>query len=419
LGDDVTQKVAVLEQQREAVDRALGKATQLDDVMRDIDAKIRTHEANAKSLGALETRVTDLQALHGDLLARSREVSVRHDQIAQADQELHGRLNGLRDEVQRTVKRFELENQGLDAVGQRILDLRGSLADMETRWSTLDESSRTIGDVRSQADGLTKQLRSLSETVAHLETQTEHLGAVQGDAERLTQTVEQMTQRVARLEKAQPSVEAALRDFASLKGTHEEVKDALERMRVAEGEVARVREAQAGTKTWLGEVTESVAALRRELAAVEEMKPTVESVRADSDRLSQSMAQIDTAVTTLEGRAQSLELFAEQTKALGQELQLRQAALNSATEHLARASQLRAEAASIAQQLEERAGQLTGALTGATDRTAALTTTLEDLENRAGNLRFVHKRMAEFEERLAKWHATEEQLRRALEQTAQ
>ncbi len=495
LADYVTQKVAVLEQQREVVDRALGKATQLDDVMRDIDAKIRTHEANAKSLGALETRVTDLQALHGDLLARSREVSVRHDQIAQADQELHGRLNGLRDEVQRTVQRFELENQGLDAVGQRILDLRGSLTDMETRCRTLDESSRTIGDVRSQADGLTKQLGTLSESVAHLETQTEHLGAVQGDAERLAQTVEQMTQRVARLEKAQPSVEAALRDFASLKGTHEEVKDALERMRVAEGEVARVREAQAGTKTWLGEVIESVAALRGQLAAVEEMKPTVESVRADSDRLSQSMAQIesrrqlveqlntrltdltgtaaqlderteglaarmnttdqqfqaltahaaeaarieklvptvvgtververrmtqiDTAVTTLEGRAQSLELLAEQTRALGQELQLRQAALNSATEHLERASQLRAEAASIAQQLEERAGQLTGALTGATDRTAALTTTLEDLENRAGNLRFVQKRMAQFEERLAKWHATEEQLMRALEQAAQ
>src|SRR2546429_501573 len=72
LADYVTQKVAVLEQQRDVVDRALGKATQLDDVMRDIDAKIRTHEANAKSLGALETRVTDLQALHGDLL-RSEE----------------------------------------------------------------------------------------------------------------------------------------------------------------------------------------------------------------------------------------------------------------------------------------------------------------------------------------------------------
>src|SRR5437773_608586 len=495
LADSVTQKVAVLEQQREVVDRALGQATQLHDVMRDIDAKIRTHEANAKSLGALETRVTELHALHGDLLAQSRDVSTRHEQIAQTDQELQGRLNELRDQVQRTVQRFELENQGLDAVGQRIVELRGTLTDMETRCRSLDESARTIGDVQSQADGLETRVAGIADTVAQLETQGERLGAVRSDAERLAQTVEQMTQRVARLEKAQPSVEAALRDFASLKGTHEEVKDALEHMRVAEGEVARVREAQAGTKTWLGEVTESVAALRRELAAVEEMKPTVESVRADSDRLSQSMAQIesrrqlveqlntrltdltgtaaqldertaglaarmnttdqqfqgltahaaeaarieklvptvvgtveraerrmtqiDTAVTTLEGRAQSLELLAEQTRALGQELQLRQAALNSATEHLARASQLRAEAAGIAQQLEERAGQLTGALTGATDRTAALTTTLEDLENRAGNLRFVHNRMAEFEQRLAKWHATEEQLRRALEQTAQ
>src|SRR5207245_11741216 len=127
---------------------------------------------------------------------------------------------------------------------------------------------------------------------------------------------------------------------------------------------------------------------------------------------------VDAAVTELERRAQNLERLAEQTRALGQELQLRQAALNSATEHLARASQLRAEAASIAQQLEERAGQLNGALTGATDRTASLTTTLDDLESRAGNLRFVQKRMAQVEERLAKWHATEEQLMRPLEQNA-
>src|SRR2546428_816355 len=256
LADYVTQKVAVLEQQREVVDRTIGQATQLDDVLRDIDAKIQKHEASAEHLGALETRVTELQTLHGDLLARSREVSTRHDQIARADQELHGRLNGLRDEVQRTVKRFELENQGLDAVGQRILDLRGALTDMETRCRTLDESTRTIGDVRSQADGLAAQLGGISETVGQLETQAERLGAVQADAQQLTGTVQHMTQRVARLAKAQPSVEAALRDFPSLKGTHEEGKDALERMRLAEGENARGREGQAGTKTWLREGTE-------------------------------------------------------------------------------------------------------------------------------------------------------------------
>ena len=495
LADYVTQKVAVLEQQREVVDRAITQATQLDDVLREIDAKTRRHEERAQSLGELETRVTSLQTLHGDLLARSQEVTTRHDEIARADQELHARLNAVRDEVQRTVKRFELENQGLDAVGQRILDLRGALTDMQTRSRSLDEATRTIGDVRSQAEALTTQLGGIADSVAQLDSQAERIGVAQGEAERLAQAVEGMTQRVARLEKTQPSVDAALRDVASLKGTHEVVKDALEHMRVAESEVARVLEAQAGTKAWLGDVTESVEALRGELAAVEEMKPTVESVRSDADRLSQAMAQIesrrqlvdqlntrvsdltaaaaqldqrtgglltrvdatdaqfqaliahaeeaarieklvptvvgtveraerrmtqmDAAVTELERRAQNLEGLAEQTRALGQELQLRQAALNSATEHLERASQLRAEAASIAQQLEERAGQLNGALAGATDRTAALTTTLDDLEGRAGNLRFVQKRMAQFEERLAKWHATEEQLRRALEQAAQ
>ena len=423
IADDVTQKVAVLEQHRDAVDRAIGQATQLDDILRDIDAKTRTQEENAESLGALDTRVTELRALHGDLLAQSQEISAHHHQIVQTDRELYGRLNGLRDEAQQTVQRFE------------------------------------------------------------------------GDAAQLAQTIEHMTERVARLEQAQPAFDAALRDFASLKGTHKEVKDALECMQLAEGEIGRVREAQASTKTWLGDVTESVTALRGELAAVEEMRPTVESVRHDADRLSHAMAQIesrrqlvtqlntrlsdltataaqldertggltarmdtadqqfqavtahateaarieklvptvigtvegaerrmtqmDAAVKALETRAQRLEGLAEETRALGRELELRRTALDSATEHLERASELRAEAATIAQQLEERAGQLNGALTGATDRTATLTTTLDDLESRAGNLRFVHKRMAEFEEQLAKWHASEAQLMRALEKTAQ
>ena len=423
LADNVTQKVAVLEQQREMVDRAISRAGQLDDVLRDVDGKIRTYEQNAESLGALNTRVTELHALHGDLLARSQEISARHDQIVQNDRELHGRLNGLRDEAQQTVQRFE------------------------------------------------------------------------GDAAQLAETVEHMTERVVRLEQAQPAFDAALRDFASLKGTHKEVKDALERMQVAEAEIGRVRETQAGTKAWLADVTQSVEALRGELAAVEDMKPTVESVRRDADGLSHAMAQIesrrqlveqvntrlarlaaaaaqlddrtggllarmemadqqfqgvaahaeeaarieklvptvigtvdraerrmtqiDSALRAIEARAQRLEALAEETRALGRELELRRTALDSATEHLARAGELRAEAATIAQQLEERAGQLNGTLSGATDRTAALSRTLDDLESRAGNLRFVHKRMAEFEEHLAKWHASQAQLTQALEHTAQ
>jgi len=495
LADAVTQKVATLEQQRDVVERATGQVVHLHDLMREIDGKIQQHEHSAKGLGELETKVGELRALHGDVLQRAEEINANHEEAKRADEELRGRLAGLRDEVQRTVQRFELENQGLDAVGQRILDLRGGLTDMEGRFRALDESGRTIAEVRTQADSVASQLQGISENVSQLEAQAERVRAVEANAGRLGDSVEEMTQRVVRLEKAQPVVAAVLQDVASLKGTHEAVKGAIEQAQVAESELARAREGQAGTKAWLTSVTESVTALRGELAAVEEMKPTVESVRADADRLSQSMAQIearrqlvedldkrlsglavvgtqleersrgllsrmdgaderfqaltahgdeaarieklvptalatveraerrvadvDAAVTSLESRAQNIDGVAERTRALGQELELRQAALDKATEHLDRASQLRQEAAAATQQLEDRAGQVTGALATAGGRLTELTATIDELDSRAGTLRFAQKRMAQFEERLAKWEAVETHLTRALEQVTQ
>ncbi|HKW42538.1 MAG TPA: hypothetical protein VJN39_14915 [Gemmatimonadales bacterium] len=495
LADAVTQKVAGLEQQREIVERTTSQVAQLHDVMREIDAKIRKHEDSAKDLDELEAKVTDLKALHGDVLQTTEEIGARHDEAKRADEELRGRLTALRDDVQRTVKRFEMENQGLDAVGQRILDLRGGLTDMETRFRSLDESSRGITDVRSRADGLVAQLGGIVEDVARLETQAERMKAMDASTQRLGGAVDDMTQRVVRLEKAQPTIAAVLQDVASLKGTHETVKDAIEQVQVVESEMARVREGQAGTKAWLASASESLNALRAELAAVEEMKPTVTLVRTEADRLSQSLTQIearrqlvedlnkrlsdasalgsqleertrglmtrmegaderfqalnahaeeasrieqlvpaavasveraerraeevDASVASLEARAQNLEGLAERTRALGQELTLRQAALDKATEHLAQASQLREQAAASAQQLEDRTGQLTGSLAAADGRLIELTATLDELDNRAGNLRFAQKRMAQFEERLAKWEAVESHLTRALEQVAQ
>src|SRR6266496_732446 len=125
LADGVTQKVTALEQQREVVERATSEVGKLHELMQEVDAKIRRHEASAKGLGELESKVGELRALHAEVLERSTEITANHDAVKQADDELRARLVALRDDVQRAVKRFELENQGLDAVGQRIVDLRG------------------------------------------------------------------------------------------------------------------------------------------------------------------------------------------------------------------------------------------------------------------------------------------------------
>src|SRR5213592_3023881 len=436
LADGVTQKVTALEQQRDVVERATAEVGKLHELMRDVDAKIRRHEESAKGLNDLESKVGELKDLHAEVLARSTEITANHTAVKQADDELRARLAALRDDVQRAVKRFELENQGLDAVGQRILDLRSGLTAMEGRFKLLEESSRSITDVNSKADGLVVQLESIAENVATLGTQAERVRAIEASTGRLGNIVEEMTPHVAQLEKSHPGVKAALQDVAMLRGTHESVRGALEQVEGAADEMARVLEQQSGTKAWLSGVTDQIKALRVELAAIEDLKPTVESVRGEADRLTQAMGQIegrsrmvddlnkrltdltnlgtqldersrelvtrmqgaderfgalaaraeeaarieklvpaavatveraekrvgevDTAVTALESRAHNLEGLAERTRALGEELELKQAGLDKATEHLDRVAQLREQAATAAQQLEERSSQQIG-----------------------------------------------------------
>ena len=56
LGDNVSQKTAALEAQRDAADRALAEADKLDRAMRQLDAGVRQQVENEKSLGRCRSR---------------------------------------------------------------------------------------------------------------------------------------------------------------------------------------------------------------------------------------------------------------------------------------------------------------------------------------------------------------------------
>src|SRR5881409_829240 len=92
-----------------------------------------------------------------------------------------------------------------------------------------------------------------------------------------------------------------------------------------------------------------------EAARIEKLVPAAVTT---VERAERRVSEVDSAVTALESRAHNLEGLAERTRALGQELELKQTALDKATEHLDRVAQLREQAASAAQRLEERSGQL-------------------------------------------------------------
>src|SRR5690349_4202176 len=91
LADSVGQKVSALEQQREVVEHATAQVAGLHELMRDVDAKIRKHEESAEGLEELELKLQELKALHGEVLERSSEIGVHHDEAMRADAELRTR----------------------------------------------------------------------------------------------------------------------------------------------------------------------------------------------------------------------------------------------------------------------------------------------------------------------------------------
>src|SRR3989442_5642600 len=141
----------------------------------------------------------------------------------------------------------------------------------------------------------------------------------------------------------------------------------------------------------------SLAARADEAARIEKLVP---AAVATVERAERRVGEVDSAVTGLESRAHNLEGLAERTRALSQELELKQTALDKATEHLDRVAQLREQAAAAAQQLEEHSGQLGAAVSTAGNRLIELTATLDELDNRAGGLRFAPKRVAPVEGQL-------------------
>lgn len=293
LGDYVSQKTAALQAQREAVEHAAARADHLEQAMRQIDAGVRQQQENAKTLGALQEHVVSLQALHEVVVQRSREVEQIQRESDEQIRAVRADLGAARDEVRKTVERFEFENRGLESVNQRVADLRSALGDFETRFGGLSESRQVVAELASQTQDLTTQLRTLTSDVGRLDEEARKVQALRRDLDEAGRTARDVGERVARVEEARPAVEAALRDVDQLRSTHALVKDALEQTRIAASDLVRVRESQTETRTWLAGVEQSLAGLAERTDELRRMAPTVEFVQKQVQRVNESTSAIE------------------------------------------------------------------------------------------------------------------------------
>jgi DNA repair exonuclease SbcCD ATPase subunit len=300
--DQVAQKTAALERQRETIGRALSQESQVVSLNARLAGALRGHEEQMRMLAALEGKITEVQGLHETVLARSAEIAGQQQKLDDAERDAAGRLTSLREEMRVSTERFELENRSLDAAGERIAEFRGFVKECETRLGTLDAAVQVVTRTEGRARSLASQVEHLSEDVGRISAQAERLRVVRDDVGQLDVTLHEIAERLERVENARPMVETVVRELSTLNGSQEAIRDGLEQARLASSEMARMRELHAETGTWLGETDERVRTLRGHVDEIERARPAVEALRHEVESVNASIAVIEKRSSSLDSQ---------------------------------------------------------------------------------------------------------------------
>ena len=303
LADQVAQKSAALEQQREAVDRAATQISQLTRLDRELDAWLRRQEEQIRRFGQIEAKITEVHAVQAKVMGRSEELQQMATQTEEAQQAARQSLNDLREQMRKSSESFELENRGLHAVSERVADLRNAVKECESRFAVLDAASQGTAAVTAQVRSVGEQAGELAAELSRLLEEEKRISSLRQEVGRLDGVAAEVTARMRRIEELRPAIESAVKDLGSLKGTRELMADGLEQMRVAYEEISRLRESHGEVETWLTNTDTWTKKVQGQVKELSGMEPAVERIREEVEQVKGAMVEIEARRETLERRA--------------------------------------------------------------------------------------------------------------------
>src|SRR3954464_12409142 len=115
LADQVAQKTTMLEQEREAVDRAATQIAQLTRMDRELDAWLRRQEEQIRRFGPIEAKITEVKTIQEKVLSRTQELQATSQKIEDAQQSARQALTDVREQMRKSSEAFELEHRSLHA----------------------------------------------------------------------------------------------------------------------------------------------------------------------------------------------------------------------------------------------------------------------------------------------------------------
>ncbi|HET6798679.1 MAG TPA: hypothetical protein VFH40_16105 [Gemmatimonadales bacterium] len=293
LADQVSQKTNMLEQEREAVDRAATQIAQLTRMDRELDAWLRRQEEQIRRFGPIEAKLSEVKTIQDKVLARTDELQSTSQKIEDAQQSARQALTDLREQMRKSSEGFELEHRGLHAVSERIADLRNAVKECETRVATLDAATQGTAAVQVQVRTVGEQIAELATEVAAISDDAVRASSLRQDVARLDTAAAELNSRMRRIDEIRPGVEQAVEQLATLKGTRELLADGLEQMRVAYEEMTRLRENHGETQAWLANADVWTRKVQTQVKELSGLEPVVERIRVEVEQVKKSMEQIE------------------------------------------------------------------------------------------------------------------------------
>jgi chromosome segregation ATPase len=389
LADQVAQKTTMLEQEREAVDRAASQIAQLTRMDRELDAWLRRQEEQIRRFGPIEAKLSEVKTIQDKVLSRTEELQTTSQKIEDAQQSARQALTDLREQMRKSSEGFELEHRGLHAVSERIGDLRNAVKECEARLAVLDAASQGTAAVQTQVRNVGEQIVDLSKEVTALTQEAARSSTLRQDVTRLDNMATELASRMRRLDEIRPGVEQAVEQLGTLKGTRELLSDGLEQMRSAAEEMSRLRESHGETQAWLANADVWTRKVQSQVKELSGLEPVVERIRVEVEVVKGSMAQIQSQREMVEDVQRNLA----EIGSLGTELKDRTDGLKTRMEAAeARFAQLGRQAEG-AQRLSDAVSVVTSAVEEAERRMGLVDESVRAMEGRTQQINQVEEKI--------------------------
>jgi DNA repair exonuclease SbcCD ATPase subunit len=336
------------------------------------------------------------------------------------------RLESLRNEaaaIDDEVKKLHALRRDLDAVAQTTRELGARAAQVEAMRPAVE---RTLADVE-KLDGTHAIVRDAIEQARLAQAELTRMSAGQAETRKwlldVEGTLSEVRGRFSDLEVVTPTLgvveqqtQRITESIAAIEARRDSLEDLHHRLTGVTALSSSLDQKSRDLSGRMDAAEERFLHLAVQAEEAERLSHTIADVSgsvADAVRRSEVVTK---SVKASEARCTSVEALAERTRALGDEIAQRQSALDAAAKDLARATAARQEAADAATEIGALASRLEETLVAAGDRADQLDVAAAELEDRAAALGRVDARLTGFEQRLAKWELTDQQVTRALEQ---